>query len=61
MVKAKRDHATSKIHLAVDAYGLLINFDITGGEVNDCKALPELIAKLPETDVVIADRGYDSK
>ena len=36
---------TTKIHLAVDAYGLPIEFVITGGEVNDCTAAPELIAK----------------
>ena len=52
---------TSKIHLAVDGYGLPIDFDITGGDVNDCKAAPEIIARLPKTDVVIADKGYDSK
>jgi hypothetical protein len=27
---------TSKIHLAVDAYGLPVEFEITGGQVNDC-------------------------
>ena len=34
---------TTKIHLAVDAYGLPIEFVITGGEVNDCTAAPELM------------------
>lgn len=27
---------TTKIHLAVDAYGLPVEFIITGGEINDC-------------------------
>ena len=52
---------TTKIHLAVDAYGLPIEFLITGGEVNDCTAAPELIAKLPHAEVIVADKGYDSE
>lgn len=53
---------TSKIHLAVDAHGLPVEFSITGGEVNDCTAAPELIAKLPpSTEVIVADKGYDSE
>jgi len=52
---------TSKIHLAVDAYGLPIEFAITGGEVNDCTAAPDLIAKLPAARAIIADKGYDSE
>jgi transposase len=42
---------TTKIHRAVDSYGLPIDFDITGGEVHDCKAAPQLISKLPITPV----------
>lgn len=52
---------TSKIHLAVDAYGLPLRFEITGGQVNDCTAAPVLIEALPEAGVVIADKGYDSQ
>jgi len=52
---------TTKIHMAVDAYGLPIEFDITGGEVHDCKAAPELIEKLPTAEFTIADKGYDSE
>ncbi len=52
---------TTKIHLAVDSYGLPIEFDITGGEVHDSKAAPPLIDKLPKSDYVIADKGYDSE
>jgi transposase len=36
---------TTKIHLAVDNYGLPVEFEITGGEVNDCSAAPDLIAR----------------
>ena len=52
---------TSKIHLAVDAHGLPVAFDITGGEINDCTAAPELIAQLPLAEVIVADKGYDSE
>lgn len=52
---------TSKIHLVVDAYGLPIAFEITGGEVNDCSVAPELIDKVPVSDVVVGDKGYDSE
>ena len=52
---------TSKIHLGVDAFGLPIDFDITSGEVHDCKAAPSLLDKLPMADYIIADKGYDSE
>ena len=38
-----------------------IEFEITGGEVNDCSAAPGLIAKLPDAEVIVADKGYDSE
>jgi transposase len=52
---------TTKIHMAVEACGLPIDFEITGGEVHDCKIAPEFIAKLPASDYTIADKGYDSE
>lgn len=52
---------TTKIHMAVDAHGVPIEFDITGGEVHDCKVAPEFFAKLPDADYMIADQGYDSE
>ena len=52
---------TTKIHMAVDAFGLPIEFHLTGGEVHDAKAAPELIEQLPKSDYVIADKGYDSE
>jgi transposase len=51
---------TTKIHLAVDSYGLPVEFEITGGEVNDCSAAPDLIARLPDAEAIVADKGYDS-
>ncbi|HAT4442961.1 TPA: IS5 family transposase [Legionella pneumophila] len=52
---------TTKIHMAVDAFGLPIEFQLTGGKVHDAKAAPELIEQLPKSDYVIADKGYDSE
>lgn len=52
---------TSKIHLAVDSYGLPIAFTITGGDYHDSTAARELIDLLPSPSIVIADKGYDSQ
>lgn len=49
---------TSKIHLAVDACGLPVVFEITGGQINDCTQAPTLIAKVPAAQTIIADKGY---
>jgi hypothetical protein len=37
---------TTKIHMAVEACGLPIDFEITGGEVHDCKIAPEFFTKV---------------
>ena len=68
-ISNENDHAmgrsvaglSSKIHLAVDSSGNPIDFEITGGEVHDAKVAPDLVAKLPSSDYVIADKGYDSE
>jgi transposase len=52
---------TTKVHMVVDAFGLPIHFEITGGQVHDCKAAPGLIAELKEVEFIIADKGYDSE
>ena len=52
---------TTKIHLSVDACGLPVAFEITGGDINDCTAAPDLLAKTPDAETVIADKGYDSQ
>jgi len=52
---------TTKINMAVDSYGLAIEFYITGGEVHDSKAAPTLIDRLPSSDYIIADLGYESE
>lgn len=57
-----RGGATRKIHLIVDACGNPLEVIITAGNVNDVSIAPELIAAvdLAETEVVSADKGYDS-
>jgi transposase len=52
---------TTKIHMAVDAMGLPIQFIITGGEVHDSKEAQNLVDKVPELEILIADKGYDSE
>ncbi len=52
---------TTKLHLAVDACGLPIEFELTGGETHDCTAAPDLIEKLEVCNVIVADKGYDSE
>ena len=56
-----RGGITTKIHLSVDACGFPVAFEITGGDVNDYTAAPELLAKTPEPETVVADKGYDSQ
>ena len=56
-----RGGLTSKIHLAVDSFGFPIHFAVTGGEVHDCKMASSFIEKLPHSDYLIADKGYDSE
>ncbi|GJL73324.1 MAG: hypothetical protein NMNS01_25230 [Nitrosomonas sp.] len=52
---------TTKIHLAVEGYGLPVEFEVTGGEVNDCSVAPDLIARLPGVKAIVADKGCDSE
>jgi transposase len=56
-----RGGLTTKIHMAVDSYGLPIHFMLTGGEVHGSKIAESLIDKLPKADYLIADKGYDSE
>ena len=52
---------TSKVHLAVNAYGLPEVFTMIGGHINDCTEAPILIEKIDAAQVLIADKGYDSQ
>lgn len=60
-IDKSRGGNTTKIHMAVDAYDLPIDFEIAGGEVHDCKVAPEFIEKLPTAGRTVADKGYDSE
>ena len=56
-----RGGLTTKIHMACDAHGNPIDFEITGGEVHDVKAAPEIIRKLDKAEHLVGDKGYDSE
>lgn len=56
-----RGGATTKIHIAADAHGNPIDFEITGGEVHDAKVADRLIEKIGLAEHFIADKGYDSE
>jgi transposase len=56
-----RGGPTTKIHMAADAHGNPIDFEVTGGEVHDAKAAPQILAKVKEAENFIADKGYDSE
>lgn len=47
--------------MACDAHGNPIDFEITGGEVHDVKAAPEIIRKLESAEQFVGDKGYDSE
>lgn len=51
---------TTKIHLAVDSDGLPVYFELSGGNVHDIAHAENLIKALPRSEVVTADKGYDS-
>jgi transposase len=57
----RRAGNTSKIHLAVDACGLPVAFDVTEGQVNDCSQAASLIVKVPGAGAIFADKGYDTE
>lgn len=52
---------STKIHMASDAFGLPLDFILTGGEVHECKVAMPFIESLPAADYVVADKGYDSE
>ncbi len=52
---------STKIHMAVDGHGRPIEFEITGGEVSECKIAYEFIERLPLKNFLVADKGYDSE
>ena len=55
-----RGGPTTKIHMACDAHGNPIDFEITGGQIHDVVKAPEIISKIKGAENLIADKGYDS-
>lgn len=55
-----RGGPTTKIHVAADAHGNPIDFEVTGGEVHDAKVAGKIIEKVGAAEHFIADKGYDS-
>ena len=53
--------STTKIHMAVDAFGLPIHFEITGGQVHEFKIAPQLVMELKGVEYIVGDKGYDSE
>jgi len=60
VVKAHQ-HSSGAAYGAEAAMGLPICFTITGGEVHDSKEVQNLINKVPELEILIADKSYDSE
>lgn len=56
-----RGGLTTKIHMACDAHGNPILFNLTGGNCHDTTQLPTLLAGLANAESVICDKGYDSE
>ncbi len=52
---------STKIHLAVDSYGLPVYFELSGGQVHDIVHAEKLINESPKSTYVVADKGYDSE
>ena len=55
-----RGGRTTKIHALTDAQCRPIAFLLTGGQVADCTAAPELLQQLPNCDILHGDKGYDA-
>ena len=56
-----RGGKTSKIHMVVDACGLPVNFEVTGGQVNDSSVANKLLSLTEVFKFTLADKGYDKE
>lgn len=50
---------TTKLHAVVDEFGTLVAIVLTAGNVNDCKAAPDLLTD-QTYKTVLADKAYDT-
>lgn len=55
-----RGGRSTKIHLAVDSYGLPVHYELSAGQVHDMSHARSLVDGSPPAENVIADKGYDS-
>ncbi len=56
-----RGGKSRKIHLAVDSGGLLVYLELSRGQAHDVSHGQFLVESSPYSEVVIADKGYDSE
>ena len=55
-----RGGLTTKIHALVDADGLPIALKLTEGQAHDGRSADDMLDKLGEGDILLADAAYDS-
>ena len=55
--ESRRLAVSIKIHMAVDSFGLSIEFKITGGQVDDCKVALGLLPRSHLASSLFPDRG----
>jgi len=51
---------TTKIHALVDKKGRPIKLKLTAGQESDIASAREMIAGMPKSSVLLADKGYDA-
>ncbi len=52
---------STKIHPAVDSGGLPVYYELSYGNMNDIVHADSLVANCSTSNVVVADKGYDSE
>jgi transposase len=55
-----RGGLTTKIHAVTDGRGLPIRFALTPGQAHDAQCAADLLGRLAEGCVVLADKAYDA-
>lgn len=58
--RRSRGGRTTKIHALTDAHCRPIAFMLSGGQVSDCTAGAEFLARMPACEILHGDKGYDS-
>jgi len=55
-----RGGLTTKIHALTDANGLPLDLVLTAGEAADCSAAAQLLGRLRQGTILLADKAYDA-